>query len=190
MRGPFSLISTKLFVSAAGGWRKTWFDGTLTIPVAFGPVLVVEAKMNKEEEHEEYLRRMVEQNTEKSLKDPEKCLKALRLFSEASELEDEGKIQQAVERYLVSAQMGHSSAQNNLATLLDGKVTPSRPKEAVYWYKRAVRSGDCIAAWNMAMHHRNRGKRRWQIHWLRVAVRMGHDEAAEELRKLVRLVKV
>ncbi len=82
--------------------------------------------------------------------------------------------------------LGDTTAQSNLATLLDDKIKPPRSKEAVYWYKRAVKGGDCIGAWNLAMHYRNLGKRRWQLHWLHVAARMGEPDAAKEVRRLER----
>jgi len=105
-------------------------------------------------------------------------------FNKASDLEDHGMIGKAIRCYRIAARMGHVPAQNNLATLLDDKVKPSRPKEAVYWYKRAVRTGYATAAWNLAMHYRNLEMPRWYHHWLQVAARMGDDDAIEELRAL------
>ncbi|MGE0233002.1 MAG: tetratricopeptide repeat protein [Flavobacteriaceae bacterium] len=110
---------------------------------------------------------------------------AEQLWRDACNLEDEGKISEAVEKYETAARMGNVEAMSNLGNLLDDEVDPPRPKEAVYWYKRAIRKGYSTAAWNMAMHYRNLGQRRWYIHWLYVAARMGNDDAPEELRKNV-----
>lgn len=106
----------------------------------------------------------------------------------ASALEDKGKISQAIRIYKISAKLGNTAAMSNLGNLLDDKLKVRRPKEAVYWYKRAVRRGHELAAWNLAMHYRNLGKRRWYVHWLKVAARMGDKEATAELRKFVRPV--
>jgi len=107
-----------------------------------------------------------------------------RLFIKGSDLEDEGKIYRAIKAYASAARMGHVCAMSNLGNLLDDKIKPPRPKEAVYWYKRAIRLKHSVAAWNLAMHYRNVGKRRWYIHWLQVAAKMGDPEAKAELRKL------
>jgi TPR repeat protein len=106
----------------------------------------------------------------------------MRLFDQASDLEDAGKIAAAVELYTASATLGNAIAQSNLGNLLDDAISPARPAEAVYWYKRAVKSGHITAAWNLAMHYRNLGQRRWHLHWLKTAAGMGDDDAAAELR--------
>ncbi len=111
-----------------------------------------------------------------------------RIWAEAVDLADAGKIDEAIARYLTAARMGHVAAQSNLANLLDDEVVPARPHEAVYWYKRAIRGGSAVAAWNLAMHYRNQGKLRWYFHWLRVAAQMGEEDAATELRMSFRLV--
>ncbi len=92
-----------------------------------------------------------------------------RLIREASHLEGRGRLDDAVKRYRAAAEQGDPIAQSNLGTLLDDKVIPRRAKEALYWYKRAVKLGHGSAAWNLAMHYRNLGRRRWYLHWLRVA---------------------
>lgn len=118
------------------------------------------------------------------MKNAERDEAAYQLCVQGSRLEDEGKIVQAIKAYESAARMGHVYAMTNLGNLLDDKVKPPRPDEAIYWYKRAVRCGDSVAALNLAMHYRNIGKRRWHIHWLQVAAEMGDPEAKAELRKL------
>jgi len=107
-----------------------------------------------------------------------------RLWKEGSKHHLEGDIKAAVKLYRRAARLGNDSAQNNLGTLLDDHVSPQKPKEAIYWFKRAVRQGNYYAARNLALHYRDIGKPRWQIHWLRVATQMGYDEAKAELRAL------
>jgi len=112
--------------------------------------------------------------------------KEYQIFCEASGKEDAGDIRGAMRLYRILAKAGDAIAQSNLANLLDDKVRPAKPREAVYWYKRAVRNGNYFAALNLAMHYRNIGKSRWQIHWLRVAAKMGAPDARREIRKLER----
>ena len=108
------------------------------------------------------------------------------LWRAGSDAEDAGDIEAAIAHYTASAKLGHTHAQSNLGTLLDDVVSPSRPAEAVYWYKRAVRCGYSGGAWNLAMHYRGLGVRRWYRHWLLVAARMGHEDAPHVLRKLMK----
>jgi TPR repeat protein len=108
------------------------------------------------------------------------------LFCRASEKEDAGDIRGAIRLYRKLATAGEVIAQSNLANLLDDKIKPGKPEEAIYWYKRAVRGGYYPAAWNLAMHYRNLGKLRWQMHWLRIAAKMGEPDAPKEIRKLER----
>lgn len=96
-----------------------------------------------------------------------------------SKLADDGKMTQAVDAYYEGARLGDPSAQSNLANILDDQL--GRSTEAVYWYKRAIDAGHSVAALNLAIHYKNLGKRRWYIHWLHVAARMGEDEAEREL---------
>ncbi|HKY18953.1 MAG TPA: hypothetical protein VJL82_08460 [Rhizomicrobium sp.] len=108
------------------------------------------------------------------------------LLHKANQLEEAGKLAPAVRLLRKLAKLGNVHAQANLGNLLDDKTTPRRPREAMYWYKRAVRKGYATAAYNLAMHHRNQGKPRWQLHWLRVAADMGHPDARKEIRPLER----
>ncbi len=74
----------------------------------------------------------------------------------------------------------------NLANLLDDYVSPPKPALAVYWYKRAARRGYATAAINLAVHYQNLRKRRWYIHWLKVAAELGDRDAIKDLRREVR----
>jgi TPR repeat protein len=111
-------------------------------------------------------------------------LRGDRLWKEGSKAEDAGDIKKAVRLYRIAARLGNTSAQSNLGNLLDDYVVPRRPAEAIYWYKRAVRRGDYIAARNLAMHYRNKDSSRWYIYWLSVAAKMGDKESEKELRKV------
>lgn len=113
----------------------------------------------------------------------ERHLESTRLFQEASALEDQGKTKEAIKIYTASARLGNDAAQSNLGNLLDDKVRPPRRAQARYWYKRAVRAGSYVAAWNLAMHYKTRKIARWHMHWLQTAAAMGDPDAKAELKK-------
>ena len=108
-------------------------------------------------------------------------IQACRLFAEGLEREEDGRLVEAEALYTVAAELGYPLAMNSLAVLIEDVLQPPRPAEAVYWLKRAVEAGDDTAAWNLAMRQRQAGRRRWYVHWLRIAERMGHAEATPVL---------
>ena len=108
-------------------------------------------------------------------------IQACKLWAEAHEAEAAGRLLQAEALYTVSAQLGYCLAMNSLAILIEDVMTPPRPKEAVYWLRRAAAAGDDTAAWNLAMRHRQANRRRWYVHWLKIAEQMGHEEATPVL---------
>ncbi len=105
----------------------------------------------------------------------------------ACALEDKGRITSAIKLYRQAAHLGDAIAQSNLGNLLDDKIRPGRPSDAVYWYKRSVRLGHPTAAYNLAIHYRNLGKHRWHLHWLQVAERLGDPDAGAEIKDLLRV---
>lgn len=104
------------------------------------------------------------------------------LWREGCEFEDAGKLDAAIVVYRRGAELGSEHAQNNLGTLLADYA--GQPKEAVYWYKRAVRQGSSVAAANLAVHYKTLNQRRWHMHWLTVAADLGDEECADELAAL------
>jgi TPR repeat protein len=95
--------------------------------------------------------------------------------------EETGDTEGAIECYLVAARLGEPIAQSNLALILETKVNPPRRREAIYWNMRAVRSGFPMAAWNLAINYRNRGKDRWYLHWMGVAAKLGYEDARHQI---------
>lgn len=98
--------------------------------------------------------------------------------------DEQGDFERAVTFYRQSAAKKYRSAYVNLGNLLDKSDNPLRQKEAVYWYKRAFREGAKAGAWNLAMHYRNRGVRRWYLHWLSRAAEMGEEDAIKALKQM------
>ena len=110
------------------------------------------------------------------------------MFLLGSDLEEKSDFLGAIRAYRKAAKDGDKHSQSNLGNLLDDKIHPARPTEAVYWYKRAVRQGYWAAASNLAIHYRNLGKSRWQLHWLKVAAKLGDSDAPKEIRTLERVL--
>jgi TPR repeat protein len=110
-----------------------------------------------------------------------KELEAYEHIQNAVKLEADGDFGSAVDQLRRAARLQSTYAQTTLATMLDDKVNPARREEAVYWYKRAVRAGDASAAWDLAMHYANLGRRRWYLYWLHVAAKMGEPDAQREI---------
>jgi len=79
--------------------------------------------------------------------------------------------------------LGDIGAQLNLGNLLT-EGGPESWFEGMRWYRRGVRSGNPAAASNLAMAYRLRGNRRRYFQWLRVAARMGDEDAEKFLRAI------
>lgn len=108
-------------------------------------------------------------------------IQACKLWAEANEAQEAGRLMEAEALFTVSAQLGYTLAMNSLAILIEDIMDPPRAAQAVYRLKRAANAGDDTAAWNLAMRHRLANRRRWYIHWLRIAEAMGHEEATQVL---------
>jgi TPR repeat protein len=113
-----------------------------------------------------------------------RILNGEKIWYRAAELEELGKIEEAVKLYRRGARLGNLGSMINLASLLDDQISPPKPREAIYWYKRGIKAGDSTAAFNFAMHYRNLRQRRWYVHWMRVAAQMGDSDAKIFIRKL------
>ena len=98
------------------------------------------------------------------------------------DFEESGEIEKSIEAFTIAAKLGSIDALSKLGTIMDDVLKPPQPKQAVYWYKRAVRAGSSSCAWNLAMHYNGLGDRRWYLYWLRVAARMREADAIEELK--------
>jgi TPR repeat protein len=108
------------------------------------------------------------------------------MFLQGATLEESGDFRKAIQAYKKAAKDGDPHSQLNMANLLDDKIKPRRPLEAVYWYKRAIKQNYWPAASSLAIHYRNIGKHRWQMHWLKVAERLGDTDASKDIQKLKR----
>lgn len=86
--------------------------------------------------------------------------------------------------YSKSEKLGNSEAANNLGNLFaDGVGCKKDVNKSIHLYKRAVKLGSSAGAYNLGVHYMNAGQKRWSLHWFRVALAMG-DEDAEEMIKM------
>lgn len=102
---------------------------------------------------------------------------ARKLCWRATDLADSGRVQEGIRLLRKAASRRYEVAFNLLGHFFEEFVDPPQPRKATYWYKRAVDLGYSISAWNLAMHHRNRGATRWYLYWLRKAADMGEEDA-------------
>lgn len=102
---------------------------------------------------------------------------ANELWNRASDLEDSGKLDEAIKLYEMAASAGSVDAMVNLANILDDKLNPAKPDEAVDLYKRAVQHGSSTAAWNLHRHYFRIGHKDHSDYWLRIAAELGDEDA-------------
>ncbi|GJL94495.1 MAG: hypothetical protein DHS20C05_09000 [Hyphococcus sp.] len=110
--------------------------------------------------------------------------KADAYFLRGLECEEAGDIDRALKYYRKASRLGVPQAQCSLGTLYDDVIKPDNPQKAVYWYKRAVKNGDSMAAYNLAIHYRNLSKPKWHKFWMRKAAAMGDEDAKSEIKNL------
>lgn len=104
------------------------------------------------------------------------------LFEVGYELQELGRHDAAFEFYIQAARSGVPEAQVCVANFyVDGSDVGHDIRAAADWYKRAARGGLPEAAYNLALLHRDHGRRRWYRHWLAKAAAMGDEDAASEL---------
>jgi TPR repeat protein len=106
-----------------------------------------------------------------------------RAFLEAGCILYEAKERElSVQLLLKSAVLGNIEAQSNIGSMYDnGDGLPLNFVKSRYWYKRAIRGGSAVAAYNLGISYRNRGKFRLAEYWLIKAMEMGDSDAADEI---------
>lgn len=115
------------------------------------------------------------------IKNDKKNLEAEEYFRIGLDHLESCEIEQAIFFFRKASSLGLGQAQCSLGTLFDDMIKPSNPKKARYWYKKAVKNGDSMAAYNLSIHYKNKGVRRWQLFWLKRAAEMGNEDALSEL---------
>jgi len=107
------------------------------------------------------------------------------LFGRADMLLDEGKLASAFRLYLAGATAGDIGMQNVVGYLYDTAKGVHRNRElALYWYRRAYRRGDELAASNIGTVFRDEKKWARALVWFERAVKMGNADANLEIAKI------
>lgn len=117
----------------------------------------------------------------------EREAEGLRVCMLACDLEEDGRVEAAIELYRVAAKLGDASAITNLSALLGDTAMPGPSPEALYWLDRWARREPGAAWWNRAMYFRQRGQRRLYLHWLTRSAEAGYEDAIQALSDPARL---
>jgi TPR repeat protein len=107
------------------------------------------------------------------------------LFIRADAEENVGHVRLAFRLFLAAAKGGDVNAQARIGYYYDvGQGVRSNRSAALYWYRRAFRRGDPIAAHNIGTIWRDRNNVRRAEEWFRRSIKLGHDDGHLEIAKL------
>jgi uncharacterized protein len=88
----------------------------------------------------------------------------------------------AAEWFRRAAEHGSGPAQNNLGVLLgNGHGVKKNVQKALWWLRKAFRSGDPCAAQNIAITYRENGNSKAAVKWFRKAIEAGDGDALIQL---------
>ena len=108
-----------------------------------------------------------------------------KLFIKADKEWDKGNLKIAFELFLEGAKAGHEPCQDNLGVFYEcGLGTPKNSKKALYWYKRAIKTGSATGMSNIANYYFKRGSTDRAKFWYRKAIKAGDGDAALEMAKV------
>jgi len=114
-----------------------------------------------------------------------RSVEAETLVIQACRLWDRGRDKAAFKLLERAARLGDDGAQLNLGYCYDvGKGLPRNRAQALLWYRRASKQGNCSAANNIGTLYRDTTNRRRAIAWFRRAIAQGCADSAIELAKL------
>jgi TPR repeat protein len=106
-------------------------------------------------------------------------------FDEANREWDAGNLTRAFKLFNMAAENGSSNAFNSIGYFFDYGLGVKKDQEkALYWYKKAARSGDSLSFCNIGLIFRDRGNSRRAKYWLTKATRAHDGDAALELAKI------
>jgi TPR repeat protein len=106
------------------------------------------------------------------------------LFVRASQQEEQGKLRSAFRLYLAAVEAGNRDCQINLGYCYDTGTGVRRNRSAaLYWYKRAYRRGEAVAANNIGTVWRDEGQLKRALSWFEKACALGDEEAHLEIGK-------
>jgi TPR repeat protein len=111
--------------------------------------------------------------------------RASALFMRGDSQEDAGRFRPAFRLFLSAAKAGDLNAQSRVGYCYDigCGVRPNRTA-ALYWYKRAYRRGDPIAAHNIGTIGRDERQVKRAERWFQRAVDLGFEDSNLDIAKL------
>ena len=104
-----------------------------------------------------------------------------RLYARALAIEDDGAAGHALPIWRAMALRGNPYAQQRLADILSDPLNIGlyRPRQGLAWYRRAIRSGNSAAMYNMAITCRNSNKLGGYRYWLARSARIDTRDVVE-----------
>src|SRR5712692_4784933 len=106
------------------------------------------------------------------------------LFVRADHAWNRGNLRAAFRLFLKAAKGGDQAAKLNVGYFYDRGLGVGRDlTAALYWYKRAYRSGDASAANNIGTIWRDKRNDKRALAWFQCAVRLGDHAANLEIAK-------
>lgn len=112
-------------------------------------------------------------------------IKANRLYQRAEEEWRRGRLRPAFRLFLAAAKAGITPAFGTVAQFYDfGDGVRANENEALLWYRRAYRNGDCSVANNIGCILRDRKRLKEALLWFRRAVKRGDGDANLNIAKL------
>jgi len=108
---------------------------------------------------------------------------ANELWADACQLEENGKLDEAIKAYESAVAAGSVEAMISLANIYDDQLTPPKSEEATLLYAKAAALGNSLGAWNLYRHFLNLGDNANARIWLKTAAKLGDEDAMKLIRK-------
>jgi TPR repeat protein len=109
-----------------------------------------------------------------------------RAFELADRLGGQGRFRDAFRVLLAAAHGGDASVFINLGYAYDvGRGIRKSKRKALYWYRRALATGESVAAHNIGTVYRDRRQTERAARYFRQAVALGHTGSNLELGQLL-----
>ncbi len=110
------------------------------------------------------------------------------LYERAGRAWNDGRLRTAFRLFLASAESGNRQAWEILAYFYDcGVGVGANQEEALRWYRRAYRCGSYLAANNIGVIWRTRGKLGRAVGWFERALKLGDEDARLEIARTLLL---
>lgn len=107
------------------------------------------------------------------------------IFYQANQKWDAGDVKNAFTLFTLAAEQGDPKAFNSLGYFFDNGIAVSKNSErALFWYKKAAKSGDIVAYTNIGTVYRELQNFDRARYWFMKAINSGDGDAALEMAKL------